>query len=275
MTDSRRGGCRVPSRWMAMPPTHTRAATAGTREVRADPAEDGSVVPLPTSSWARPIRRTLSILALTAVTLVVLGALSGAARADVGDPLGPLAPDELAGADDVRIRPSGQLVGAGVDTSGGEARFDVVGSRLQGSVNAADGSVALFLEITPIVGKQPSEPRSPERPHARQVNAPGKQEAPGLTSGRGALRTKWDRDTASGREEDGAAITPDRRPLGPSVEVVSGSTGRGTTTFANDGPDVPGLLEHLCLHADRAGGPMTPLITVFTRDPVSSTGPPG
>jgi hypothetical protein len=255
-----------------MPRATTRAATALTREGRVGPDEEGSVVPATTSRWARPIRRTLLTLALTAVTLVVLGVLSGAARADVGDPLDPMSLEEFAGAADVPIRPSGQLVEAGADVDGAEARVDVLGSRLHGSVNVEDGSVASFLEINPIVGNVPSDQRSPERPHARRSSAAGAHDGSGLTSGSRAGRTAWDRDT--GRDEDETALTPARRPLGPSLEVVSGSTGRATAS-ANDGPDVPGLLDHFCFHADRTCRPMTSLIAVFTPDLVPSTGPPG
>jgi hypothetical protein len=230
-----------------------------------------------TTRWRRPVPKVLLVLALTAATLVVLGALSGAARADVGDLLGPTVPDELAGSDDARIRPSG-IVEARAGADGAEARVDVAGTRLHASVSADDGDVALFLEITPIVEEQPDDPRSPERPpHARQMHAAGEHEGPARSSG--VPRTGWGRDAASsgpGRDDDHGAPAPARPPLGQPPNLVSGSTGRATTTSsAHDGPDVPGFLERFCFHRDGPGRPMTSTIAVFTYGLVPSTGPPG
>jgi hypothetical protein len=230
-----------------------------------------------TSRWPRFVRKALLVLALTPVTLVVLGALSGAARADVGDLLDPVASDELARANDVGIQLSGQLVKADAGTDGAEVRVDAVGAKLNASVGVDDGSVALFLQISPIVEEKPGDPRSPERSH-RQVNAADEREGP--RTGSGARRSGWGRDAASSisgadRDDDGAAITPARHPLGRPLDVVSGSAGRATTSSAHDGPDVPGLLERLHLHRHGPGRPITSAIAVFTVDLVPSTGPPG
>jgi hypothetical protein len=171
--------------------------------------------------------------------------------------------------------PSGQVLEAGAG-----AGVDVAGTRLRASVRVDAGTVALFLEISSIVGGELGDPRSAERPHAREVPGAGEREGPGPGSGSGAPRSGRSRDAGSSisgadREDDGAAITPVRPPLGRPLDVVSGSTGRAQTYPAHDGPDVPGLLERFSIHRDGPARPMTSAIAVSTFDLVPSTGPPG
>jgi hypothetical protein len=218
------------------------------------------------------------VLAQAAVTLVVLGALSGTARAEVGDSSGAVAPDERAVPHHVRIRPPGQVGKAGAETDGAATRVDISVTALQASVSVDEGSISLSVERIPVVGKHDDSP-SPDRPDdAPQATAAGEHGDPDLASGPAARRTGWSRDggpsiTGADDENDGAMQT--RHPLGPPLGVLTGSGSEPATTSAEDRPDVFGVLAHLSFHRDTAGRPFESAIAVFAFDLVPSTGPPG
>jgi len=220
------------------------------------------------------------VLAQAAVTLVVLGALSGTARAEVGDSPGAVAPDERAVPHHVRIRPPGQVGTAGAAADGAATRVDISVTALEASVSVDEGSISLSVERIPVVGKQHDESPSPDRPDAPQATAAGEHRDPDLASGPAARRTGCSRDggpstTGADDENDGAGAMQTRHPLGPPLGVLTGSGSEPATTSTEDRPDVFGVLAHLSFHPDTAGRPFESAIAVFAFDLVPSTRPPG